>query len=240
MNHRNRIALLQKEEERSRKKIDQARERAEEIIAIRNENEKRVQAFIDVNEEEQNLQIKMRSRNQIFGYENRKVKLYQAEKIQIQRKVDVVEMKNEKKLLTKFMVQEQEKMLLEKQQKHEEVKRIEIEAKLKREVEKRNQEKKMRDFLAQKAHIEEQEAGKAEKLVRILENKEREWILKLQEAQHLQESAVQHLQEAIVDDSLNIQVSSDKIRKKSKNLEANISSRGGSRASTVPSKMTRK
>ena len=48
---RNRVALLQKEEERARKKIDQTKERAMEIIAMRDENERRLQSYIEMSNE---------------------------------------------------------------------------------------------------------------------------------------------------------------------------------------------
>jgi dynactin complex subunit len=41
----NRIALIQKEEERARKKIEQTKERAVEILALRSDTQKRVKAY---------------------------------------------------------------------------------------------------------------------------------------------------------------------------------------------------
>ena len=43
---RNRIALLQKEEERARKKIEKTKTRAVEILALRDENERRIKDWI--------------------------------------------------------------------------------------------------------------------------------------------------------------------------------------------------
>lgn len=48
----NRIALLQKEEERARRKIEKTKDRASEILTMRDENFQRVDRFVRAAEEE--------------------------------------------------------------------------------------------------------------------------------------------------------------------------------------------
>jgi len=52
----NRIALIQKEEERARKKIEQTKERATEILSLRHDSEKRVKAYANATGEVKQLQ----------------------------------------------------------------------------------------------------------------------------------------------------------------------------------------
>lgn len=51
----NRIALLQKEEERARKKIDATKDRANEILSMRHEHEKRIQ--VNMNLKDANIKM---------------------------------------------------------------------------------------------------------------------------------------------------------------------------------------
>jgi len=197
----NRIALLQKEEERARKKIDQTKDRASEILAMRDENEKRIQAYVGAVNEERSNQLKQQMKNKEIDQESRKNRMQQAELITSKRKEDVSAMLQEKKALTKLMLKEQEKELKEKQKKRDEVKKQEELARLKREQEKREQDRRVQEMYEKKAAMEEYEARKAEKLVKALERKEREWMEKLKQAQNVQELAFEQLESALLKES---------------------------------------
>jgi len=196
----NRIGLLQKEEDRARKKIDQTKERAEEILAMRSENERRIQQFIDAAGEERILQRELQQRNKQQDGESRRVRSIQAEIINNKKREGVVEMQMESQQLMKSMLGEQERELRMKQKKRDEVRRMEEQAKQRKEEERRELERRAREHYEKKAADEESEALRAEKLVKMLERKEREWIAKLQQAQEVQTSAYKHLEVALVQD----------------------------------------
>lgn len=196
----NRIALLQKEEERARKKIDQTKDRASEVLAMREENERRIQAYIEASTEEKTLQRDIQEKIREQEIANRSAMSEQLQKQREKRREDVCEMLKEKKVLAKKMLDEQEEILRMKQKKREEGRRAEEEARLKRENEKRENDRKVKDLYMKKAAEEAMEVKRAEKLVKALEKKEREWMEKLQQAQCVQETAFEHLEYALLKD----------------------------------------
>ena len=192
--------MLQKEEERARKKIDQTRDRAGEILSMRDENERRMQAYIEASGEEKSLQRQLQERNKQNEIETKQALAMQAQKILSKRKEDAHLLNLEKRNMTKMLIREQENELRLKQKKREEVRKMEEEARLKREEEKRENDRKVRELYEQKAAAEEAEARRAEKLVKALEKKEREWMAKLSEAQTIQEAAFGHLEYSLLRD----------------------------------------
>lgn len=72
---------------------------------------------------------------------------------------------------------------------------------LKKEKERQEIERKTREAFAQMALAEEEEARKAEMLVRRLEAKEKEWISKLQGTQRVQEQAFRYLEDSLMRDA---------------------------------------
>ena len=193
----NRIALLQKEEERARKKIDDTKERASEIIHMRNENEKRMKEYLGAGDQEKKLRAELNRRNKERDEQTKKALEQVHGQILNKRKENASNLQSQKKQLTKFMLKEQEKELRMKQRKRDEVKRLEQAAKEKRERERKERERKTREIYEKKAAEEEAEARRAEKLVKELERKEREWISKLKDAQNIQEYAYEELETAL-------------------------------------------
>ena len=114
---RNRIALIQKEEERARKKIQETKERAAEIIALRNENERRVQAYVNAASEVRQLQQVLIAKNREQDTEGKKARQQRLEMLKHRRKEEVAEMLMEKKYLSQMMIQEQSKEIQAKQKK---------------------------------------------------------------------------------------------------------------------------
>lgn len=159
-----------------------------------------IQAYVDAAVEERNLQQRLIMKNKDADIESRRARMRQVESIHQKRRQDAQELQSEKKSLTKMMLREQERELRAKQKKREEIRKLEEDAKLKREAEKREQDRKIREFYEAKARKEEEEAMRAEKLVRALEKKEREWMEKLRAAQTVQEIAFEHLESALLKD----------------------------------------
>lgn len=195
--NRNRIALIQKEEERARKKIEQTKERAVEILALRNDTQKRVKAYKTASGEVKQLQQIMLAKNREQEEESKRARQFRLESMQAKKKSGVIDMLMEKKYLTQMMIHEQEKEIQMKQKRRMEIKRMEEEARQRKEQERLEKEQKMKEYYAQKLAEEAAEAKRAEKLVRELEKKEREWIAKLREAQVVQEEAFDQLETAL-------------------------------------------
>jgi hypothetical protein len=194
----NRIALIQKEEERARKKIQETKERAAEILALRQENEKRVQAYSNAVGEVKKVQQVLLAKNREQDTEGKKAREQRFQLLQSRRKEEVGEMVMEKRYLTQLMVQEQQREIEQKQKRREEVRRQEEEMKMRKEQERLERERKMKEFYAQKVAEEAAEAKRAEKLVKALEKKEREWIERLKSAQTVQDTAFEQLERALV------------------------------------------
>jgi hypothetical protein len=198
----NRIALLQKEEDRARKKIDITKERAKDIIILKSENETRIKAYINAVSEEERLKLELKMRNKEQDSEGRRARNMNAEIILNKKREDVANLQKEKKTLTKIMIQEQEMDLRLKQKRREDVKKMEEDAKRRREQQFIENERKVKEYYEQKALAEEIEAARAEKMVRILEKKEREWIAKLQEAQDIQKISYIKLEKAVTSNEI--------------------------------------
>lgn len=248
--------MIQKEEERARKKIEQTKERALEIMALRQESEKRVNEFIRATGEEEQLRKVLLAKNKEQEFEGKVARAQRVETLINRRREGVTELKMEKKQMTQQMIDEQERQLRKKQEKREEIKRMEEAIRLKKEAEQREKERKIREYHEQRMLQEEEEARKAAKLVKALEKKEREWIEKLRQAQTIQESAFEQLESALIreniktmtetktrditDDSENLQVSSGSLKGKGTKprSSSNLAGRKKSNGS-VPGKHSR-
>lgn len=189
--------MIQKEEERARKKIQETKERAAEIIALRYENEKRVEEYATAVTEVKKFQQVLLAKNREQDSEGKKARQQRLEMLQNRRREEVEEMVMEKKYLTQLMIQEQEREIQLKQKRRDEVRRMEEEIKAKKEQEQRERERKRKEMYAKKLEAEALEAKRAEKLVKALEKKEREWIEKLKNAQAVQDSAFEQLETAL-------------------------------------------
>lgn len=189
--------MIQKEEERARKKIEQTKERASEILSLRQDTEKRVSAYANATGEVKQLQQVLLAKNREQEVAGRQARAQRIELIQKKKKEEVGEMLMEKKYLAQMVIEEQEKAIQAKQKRREEIRKMEEEMKAKKEQERLEKERKIKEFYEKKVAEEAAEAKKAEKLVRALEKKEREWIEKLRQAQAVQEAAFEHLEEAL-------------------------------------------
>jgi hypothetical protein len=194
---RNRIALLQKEEERARKKVDQTKLRALDILALREENELRTKEWMDAAANEQRMREEIYRKNAEMEEQSRIVKKKQLDAVVRKKKQDVDHVRDEKMQLREEMLRMKELDIKRKQQMRTEIRIREEEARKKREEEKRVHDQRIREYYERKAKQEEIEALKAEKLVKRLEKKEKEWIDKLRNAQQIQENAYNELESAL-------------------------------------------
>ena len=194
---RNRIALLQKEEERARKKVEQTKDRAKEIIAIRSENEIRVQEWVEAAENERRLREETHRKNFEQEEESRMLKVKHIEEVMMKKKQSVEQLREMKQKLREDAIRLKEGDIRKKQQMRLEVKRKEEEGRLRRQKEKEEFDRKAREYYENKVRAEEEEARRAEKLVQALERKEREWLERLRSTQTEQERAFHELENTL-------------------------------------------
>lgn len=197
----NRIALLQKEEERARRKIEQTKDRASEILSMRDENYKRVERFVRSAEEEASLQNTLHEKNLAMDANARQTRMSQIKKVLTQRQQAVRNMRDQKKEHEQALLSNYEKDLAAKQQKRDAVKYKEEVARLKKIAMKEAAERKKREEFLAKAAEQEREARKAEEFVKMLERKEKDWFSRLQQTQAVQENAYIYLESALMQEA---------------------------------------
>lgn len=194
----NRIALLQKEEERARKKVDTTKARALDILTMREENENRMKEWLEAAEEDRKQREEIHARNFLLEEQSRLVKKDLAQRQLAKKKESVETLRSQKVVLRKELVQMKEQDVKKKQQMRQLVREKEEEARKKRERAERRHEEEIRKFHEARAEQEALEAKRAEKLVKKLERKEKQWIDKLKTAQQVQESAFMDLENTLV------------------------------------------
>jgi len=128
----NRIALLQKEEERSVKKIEQTKERALEILAIRDENERRMQDLIDATDARKKTQKQQHQRNVAAEQEARRVKQEIAEAILRKKREEAAMMQMQKEAMRREALQLEQMEVEKKQKQRELIRKQEEDTKLKK------------------------------------------------------------------------------------------------------------
>jgi len=197
----NRIALLQKEEERARRKIEQTKDRASDILSMRDENYKRVERFVCSAEEEAALQNTLHEKNLAMDANARATRMSQIKKVLTQRQQAVKNMRDEKKQHEQELLANFEKDLAAKQQKRDAVKYKEEVARLKKIAMKEAAERKKHEQFLALAAEQEKEARKAEQFVQMLEQKEKDWFNRLQQTQQVQENAYVYLEGALMQEA---------------------------------------
>eukprot|EP00981_Chlorochromonas_danica_P009519 scaffold2709_cov163-Ochromonas_danica.AAC.21 len=123
----NRIALIQKEEERARKKIQQTKERAAEILSLRHDTEERLRAYSAAANEGKQLQRVLLAKNREQEIEGKKSREQRFEMLHNRRREEVGEMLMEKKYLTQLMIEEQQRDIILKQSRREKIRKMEEE-----------------------------------------------------------------------------------------------------------------
>ena len=126
--------MLQKEEERARRKIEQTKDKACDILNMRDENFKRVEKFVLAAEEEHLLQASLHEKNLSMDNNTRDKRLLQSNKVLNQRKSSVHAMREKKKINENMMLDNLTKELEEKQRRRDKVKQAEEERRIKKNV----------------------------------------------------------------------------------------------------------
>jgi len=194
----NRIALLQKEEERARKKVDSTKARALDILSMREENENRMKEWTEAAEADRKMREEVHARNFVLEEQSRLLKKELADRQIAKKKESVESLRSLKVEMRQELVQMKEEEIKRKQEKRRFVRDMEEEARRKREEAERLHEAEVRKFYEDRAAEEAKEAKRAEKLVKKLEKKEKEWIDKLRTAQHIQEITFIDLENTLV------------------------------------------
>lgn len=194
----NRIALLQKEEERARKKVDTTKARALDILTMREENEMRMKDWMDAAEEDRKQREEIHARNFFLEEQSRLLKKELANKQMAKKRESVENLRGQKIVLRNELLKMKEQDIKKKQAMRTLVRQKEEEARKKRERAERKHEEDIRKIHEAKAEQEAQEAKRAEKLVKKLERKEKQWVEKLKTAQHVQESAFHDLENTLI------------------------------------------
>ena len=168
---------------------------------MRTENEKRVQDYVEATGKHTEHKRALQTKAKETDHEMRRQRAEQLESIHYKRREEVTEMQQERKELSKVMLKDQEKDLRMKQKMREEIRKKEEEARHRREIEKRENDRRIKEAYERKAAAEEADARKAEKLVKALEKREREWMIKLRDTQTVQETAFEQLETALLGDN---------------------------------------
>lgn len=238
----NRIALIQKEEERARKKIDQTKEKAQEILVMRVETEKRAQEYKEAEGKLAHIKEVRKAQNREQDGAGKQARAEKLKAVRRKKLDDVKELQTEKKYLTQLMIEEKKKEVQAKQAKRDAIKRVEEERKEKQRLQKEEKERQMKEQYEKKLAEEVKNAKQAEKLVKALEKKEKEWIEKLRSAQLVQEQAFDQLEDALVKEHNTTAPSTADIRR-SRNQNQKSSPSSDSREHTpqsLPSKTKKK
>mmetsp|Transcript_13611 Transcript_13611/g.17933 ORF Transcript_13611/g.17933 Transcript_13611/m.17933 type:complete len:245 (+) Transcript_13611:207-941(+) len=193
----NRIALLKKEEERAWRKIHQTKSRAQEILKLREDNERkmeeRMQAAMAANEAQQ----KMAEQNKIQEEIARRNRAAQIEKMYKEKRQKVNEVRQEKQNIRRELMDQRENEVLKNRRQREYIVAHEQEVRERRERER--QQKLEENKVNYECKVKQQhfESRQKEKEVEKLERIEMELIQKLKSTQLLQQNAYSELESAL-------------------------------------------
>ena len=193
-----RIALLQKEEERARKKIVETTEKASEVLQMREKNVSRLKQWDSLTSEDLKKKKQMQMKFKREEEDARVARSQKAQMVHEKRWQSAAEVKGEKERILKSVISERERELQLKQKKREEIRKQQEQARLRREQERLENERRAREYHEKLIAAEMEEASRAEQLVKELEKREQEWISRLRTTQSIQETAFEHLEAALL------------------------------------------
>lgn len=194
----NRIFLLQKEEDRAKRRIRQTKARAQEILNQREESIRLQQnCILLANSEVEELHF-LQERNKCREDLLRKSLELKSKQVQSKKKESASEVKSVKASVAERLSYEREQELLSKKKKRDQIRQREEEARIKREEMKKRQDEKVKLAYQQKLEQEEVAVREAERLVHELEESERLHILRLQMTQNTQDKILSRLEELVV------------------------------------------
>lgn len=194
----NRISLLKKEEDKAKKRTLKTKQKALEVLLIREEQESRYHNQLAVDESEKYQIQEIHDKNILAENQLRNSTVLRSEEIKRKKKEDARGIKSEKQQITHQILREQEEEYLLKKKKCDDVRRMECLARKRREEEKRQYEFKLKEAYRVKIAREEAEALEAERVVKELERQEAEYIKKLQIVQRNQDEILNTLESLLL------------------------------------------
>ncbi|CAN0006287.1 unnamed protein product [Ascophyllum nodosum] len=201
----NRISLLRKEEEKAWKKIQLAKLRSEEIMRMREENEKRVlerisaaekQAYYTITADECKLQ---KERNYAVEEMARQKRARMLQEFMISRRDDVAQIRQEKQRLRENLISMRQDIFRENREKRSDIKHQEDEARNARLEGKARAVEESRRSYENRVKREEDEIAAREQKVARMEQRELALIQQLKNTQAMQRRAYAELEAALSD-----------------------------------------
>mmetsp|Transcript_14912 Transcript_14912/g.26504 ORF Transcript_14912/g.26504 Transcript_14912/m.26504 type:complete len:231 (-) Transcript_14912:384-1076(-) len=193
----NRIALLQKEEERAWRKIHQTKNRAQEILKLREDNEKRMEERMQAAMHANSIQQQLAEQNKVNEELARRNRAQQVERMFKEKKEKVQAVRQEKQLMRRELLGMRESDVVQNRRRREEVLAQEQQLREMRERERALKLEQNKKNYEEKVKNEHQESKAKEKEVEQLERVEMELIQKLKSTQLLQQNAYSELENAL-------------------------------------------
>jgi len=193
----NRIALLKKEEERAWRKIQQTKKRADEIVRMRRDNEKRLEMkqMMALQAEERERQLA--DEHLRMGEEARRARAKVLEDMYNRKRTDVLRVRQEKQMNREEVRTSQAEDYAAKREMRAAVMRQEEEARSAKEAERARVERANEDEYLRRVREKELAARRKEKAVAKMEKVEMQLIQKLKNTQQLQQRAFYELENAL-------------------------------------------
>ena len=195
---RNRINLLKKEEEKAKKRINETKEKALDIVNLRDENEKKFQQSIILNEKSIYTTKSMAESNKNKANNIHKSMIQKSEELIQTRIKNANKIKQEKEVLSQRIIQEQQQDLIKKKLIRDNIIKQQETARIKRDLEKKIQENKRIQYYKTKIEKQEKDAIEAEAQVYKLERKESEYIHKLHNTQLIQNEILTKIENLLI------------------------------------------
>ena len=187
----NRIALLRQEEAKAWKKIQQTKERAEKILAAREENQREtVQRRKVVRKERAREQARLRSKRVARGERSRRL----GEREILRKREMVNEIKREKRALQSAKAKRQQEMQQLARARVSEMRKKKAEASAKLRMKTQVKIEEAKEEYQRRVEREEKALRKRERDVRRMEKRERELIERLKKTQMVQSEAYSQLE----------------------------------------------
>lgn len=201
----NRIALLKQEEVKTLKKIEETRNRAQEIMQIRLRNlelhKQKQDSKSQKQEQEQAIAMRLRLQNE----KARETRAQTRQELLHRLKEEVSSIKDTKQENKALIEKQKTEILLKNTTAAQQVRNRQREAEEKRRVLEAERQAKMRAELERRILVEEELAHEREEELGHMEQEEMELIQKLQNSQLMQQTAYEELEEALncpIDESM--------------------------------------
>jgi hypothetical protein len=193
----NRIALLKKEEQRAWRKIQQTKQRADEIVGMRRENERRLEEQELMAKQAEERERLLAEEHLKLGESSRRARAKNLEDLYNKKRLDVQRIRQEKQLNRLEVRTQQAEEFQQKKDLRAAVKNREEDIRLAREAERARIEKMNEDMYMMRVQEKEAATRRKEREVSRMEKVEMQLIQKLKNTQQLQQRAFYELENAL-------------------------------------------